>query len=262
MTAGIAEPPGWKALRWSAIIALVFGLQVLLIFWLSDRTPLQVRPPHPAPPLSLPQNVTADAVALENPTLFALPSINGFSGPAWLAIIPTPRPPAEWAEGPRWLSLAPGQLVTGSIGFAVTNLGVPPLALRRVEPEASLPERLVDPLFPEVSTLALKGGLATRQLLTKVELPSQPHTDLLANSTVLMMVDPSGRPASANLIDSSGSKAVDQYALEQARKLRFNRLPDTGAKATHPAGRMTWGYLVFNWHTLPQPDTNSISRTP
>jgi TonB family protein len=80
---------------------------------------------------------------------------------------------------------------------------------------------------------------------------------LLTNTVVQMLVDANGLPVSVTLLASSGLKEADDYALAQARQTRF----EAAAAETQPQAialrDLSWGQLVFNWHTLPQaPDAS------
>ena len=44
---------------------------------------------------------------------------------------------------------------------------------------------------------------------------------------------------------------ADQRALELARAARFA-----------PSSRLTIGRMIFNWHTVPPPDTNAPAASP
>jgi hypothetical protein len=81
MNGALAEPRAWARRRWWVVIALVFGAQLGLIFWLSERTPARPRPPAAAPALRLLTGpASVEWLALNDPTLFALPHLLNFSG--------------------------------------------------------------------------------------------------------------------------------------------------------------------------------------
>ena len=97
MTAAPAEPRPWSLRRWWGLVALIFVVQLGLIFWLGNRNPIRPRPPaRGANASSLPRTASAELLALDDPTLFTLPHPQGFSGPAWRS---APQPefrPFEW----------------------------------------------------------------------------------------------------------------------------------------------------------------------
>src|SRR5438132_740951 len=110
MILAAVDIPMWTRRRWWLLLALVFGMQVGLIFWLSDHSPPRQRAPARAPGIFLAGNASSDRFALDDPTLFALPHREGFSGPAWLNTAPQKSPSFDWSEAPRWLPLSLEQL--------------------------------------------------------------------------------------------------------------------------------------------------------
>src|ERR1051326_980070 len=99
MIQGSAELLRWTARRWWVFIALVFATQLALIFWLGKPRTMLVRHEDPAPGLRLINSksttdlcftnmslTTAETLALTDPTLFALPHSEAFSGQAWLNV--------------------------------------------------------------------------------------------------------------------------------------------------------------------------------
>jgi len=94
----------------------------------------------------------------------------------------------------------------------------------------------------------------------------------LANSVVQVVVDAEGRPISATLYpdDSgpgprtfgSGLKEADEQALALAKAARFNPMTGGGPdRVTSPTAQLTWGRMIFQWHTLPVA-TNAPPATP
>jgi hypothetical protein len=258
--------PRWSRARWLSLLALAFGAQLGIILWLGERDAVRTRPVAVAPTLSLgPANAgSAELLALLDPTLFALPHRQGFSGEAWLRAPPQPYRPFAWSEPPRWLPLPLEQLGATFNRFTATNqLGdsqgpTPP------EPQLLLPESVEPAVFPTHSTLRLAGGLARRRLLKPLELPSWPDTDILTNSVVQLVVDAEGQPVFATLLrPGSGCVEADQHALRQARAARFQAAANSAAEpATNPLLGLTWGELIFQWHTLPMPQTNAVPPGP
>jgi TonB family protein len=57
---------------------------------------------------------------------------------------------------------------------------------------------------------------------------------------VQVLVDAAGNVVSTVLLTPSGYDAADQRALELARALRFT-----------PSSSLTFGRIIFNWHTVP-----------
>ena len=100
MMSSPVQQPAWPRRRWGWTIASVFAAQVGLIFWLGESGPVRSRPPGPDPTLRLAGGFSAEVLALQDPTLFALPHRQGFSGPAWLKVSPVPNRPSDWSEEP------------------------------------------------------------------------------------------------------------------------------------------------------------------
>jgi TonB family protein len=112
--------------------------------------------------------------------------------------------------------------------------------------------------------LRLEGGLAGRRLIKPIELRSWPYKDTLTNSVVQVIVGAAGRPVSVPvLLSSSGYPDADKYALQQTRTARFESVSRNGPGTTpNPLADMSWGKLVFVWHTLLLPPTNAPPSGP
>ncbi len=264
MISASVEPRPWPRRRRWIFVALTFSIQLGLIFWLSDRSPIPPRRAAMFPALQLAGSASAELLALNDPTLFVLPHRQGFSGLAWLGI---PRPPFrsfDWSEEPRWLQFpvqSPGAVfdrVIESDNFSLRS------TLARPEPEPTLPESLPLAAGPTQSMLRLEGGLAGRRLIKPIELPSRPYKDLLTNSVVQVVVDAEGRPVSVPvLLSSSGYPQADEDALQQTRTARFESASRNGPGTTpNPLADLSWGKLIFVWHTLPMPPTNAVPSGP
>ena len=114
MSSAPVEPRVWTAGRWWTAIALVFLVQAVLVVCLADRSPLRVRKPGVAPAFRFSDRATQEWIAVEDPTLFALPHLPGFLGRG-LARIPTFRfRPEDWTEPAQYLLLDVGTSVCGS----------------------------------------------------------------------------------------------------------------------------------------------------
>lgn len=143
--------------------------------------------------------------------------------------------------------------------FIATNQpqGLPTIA----QPELTLKLPAVEessPL-PDRSRLHLEGALAGRRLLVSPELPSWPSAEILTNSVVQVLVDLDGNPYTATLLAKSGSAEADQHAVREARHARFE--PLSLADPAKPLAGLAWGQLIFEWHTLALPATNSTAES-
>ena len=256
-----AQHSRWPPRRWGLTIASVFAAQVGLIFWLGERGPVRSRPPGPTPALRLAGGISAEMLALQDPTLFALPHPQGFSGPAWLNVSSVPVRPPDWWEEPRTLPLSVTRLGAPVRQQAETNRFAPLELPPALEPGWALPDPPPLPLSPDQSRLRIEGDLARYRLLTmNLDLPSWQYNDVLTNTGVEMVVDAEGRPCAVTLLVPSGYPKADDHALAQARTARFD-IPGAagpqGAPPSMPTARLVRGLLFFDWHTVPLPPTNA-----
>jgi TonB family protein len=130
-------------------------------------------------------------------------------------------------------------------------------------PTLTLPDLPPLAVSAEQSTLLLEGELAQRWLIAPPPLRSCTNLDILTKSIVRIAVDAEGRPVSPTLLSGSGSRKADQYALEVARAARFEPLGRNPADtALNPAADLSWGRMIFRWHTLPLPPTNAPAAKP
>jgi hypothetical protein len=256
---------GWSLRRWVMLIVLVFAAQIALIFAFGERKPITPRAVTNVPELKLATTNSEEWLALNNPTLFAQPNRRGFAGPAWLEPPPTEFHQLEWTEPPRWLLLPVGELGSTFDQFMQTN------RFTAFQFESKPPARFAAPVLPgepalaKTSTLRIEGGLVRRPLLTPMKLPSWPYADVITPSKVQVLVDAAGNVVSAVVLPSdnpleaaSHYDAADRRALELARAARFAPLSpkDTGIES-NPASRLTIGRLIFNWHIVAPPATNT-----
>jgi TonB family protein len=235
-----------------------FAAQVLLIVLLGERGVPSLK----AIPFATSVHLVSDPWSMEqlaaftelsDPSVFALPSAEGFSRAGWLTYKLVSDEFAESPEKPRWLQVDPQALGRELAAFLATN-AAPPIRLG----DQSMPESLAlqprpsaELNFPQ-SELRIGGALAQRKLLTPVQLPPQPHGDVLTSSVVHLLVDADGAPISTALVSGSGSKEADKYALAATKRLRFK--PERTRQA------VTSGTASFFWQTLPpQAATNILS---
>jgi TonB family protein len=245
------------------MVGLIFGTQLALIFWLGDTSQIRPRPAAPALTLRLAGSAAAELLALHDPTLFALPHPQGSPERAWPR---TPRSESHsfsWPAPTNYPLQAIDQLGAAFNQFVETNSFSPLPPPDKPLPELTLPELPRLGVAAEHSTVQLEGDLARRRLLTPVELGSKDNPDLLANSVVQVVVGAEGSPLSAILLSGSGSKAADQQALEQASAARFEPVERNAAgTALNPAAQLTWGRMIFKWHTRPSPPTSTPTTGP
>ncbi len=242
----------WPLSRWLLLILLVLAVHVALIFIFGARKPITPLAVTNVPRLALAAG-SSEWLLLNDPTLFALPNVEGFAGPAWLEPPHVQFTQPEWTESPRWLELPAGELGAVFRQFMETNRFATLQFELKPPPRFTVPLVPLEPAFAESSTLRLEGDLARRPLLTPMKLPSWPYADVIASSKVQVLVNAAGGVVSAVLLPSAHSGEVrdadaDQRALELARAARFA-----------PASELTLGKLIFNWRTVPPPATNAPS---
>jgi hypothetical protein len=265
MTSVSLQPRPWPRPRWWGLVAAVFSLQLCLIFGLSDRTPIHPRPVITTPPLQFAGPGWAEALSLMDPALFALPHRQVFSGQAWMQVPQAPVRPYVWSEEPRWLMLESSQLGQSFSSFVQTNRFAPFAVSSFPEPSLRFPAGSPVAVSDGQSTVKIEGPLAQRRLLNPHALPSQPYSDLLTNTVVELFVDTDGQTVSARLLSPipSVSSESDRLALETARAARFDAARDQGpADGKPPMQVLTWGRMIFQWHTVPIPATNAPTLEP
>jgi hypothetical protein len=260
MSAAALQSGAWPGQRWGALILIVLATQLALVFSLSDRRPHPVRPPAAAPTLRLANGASAEWLALQDPTLFALPNERSFAGQAWMEPPPAPSVPLTWTEPPRWLPVPTEQLgldLAPPAPALKEGPGLNPLQLAPA-PAAGAPEPVA--ALTGSSTFRLRDGLAGRRLRTPLLLPTQPAAELLSPTVVQLVVDADGFPVSAIVLRGSGSATADGFALERARLLRFEPLRADPAQS--PLAQLSWGEVVFLWQTVPVAATNTPAPAP
>ena len=250
---GAPNPSGedWSWRRWLALVTLVFAAQVALIFVLGEKQFPPARAVTKVPQFALADS-SSELIALDDPTLFALPHVNDFASAVWRQMPVAPQPSFRWTEPPGELqSPAAENLCAVFARFMQTNAFTAPSLDFKPEPKLSEPVLSFQPVFADNSALHIEGELAQRKWLNPVSLPSWPYADVVAPSRVQVLVDAAGEVVSAVLLPPDNPGEVhdadaDQRALELARVARFA-----------PASRLTSGQLIFDWHTVAPPATNS-----
>jgi len=247
----------WSITRWVAYVMLAFAFHMGLILVFGNRKPVVPKAVVNAPEIQLASSLN-EWQLLDDPSLFALPHVKGFAAATWLQLPRVEFAPFRWTEPPELLNLPVEKLGGAFLQFAKTN-AVPKIETERLTPVQTTRVALSDPQtnLKQHSTVSAGGGIANRRWLNSPALlRSWPASDLLTNSVVRIVVDPDGQVFSPALLPpGSGSKVADQYALEIARSARFAAIPRNAAK-------QMVGALVFEWHTVPAPDTNAPAAKP
>jgi len=237
--AGPKHSEGWTPARWLAVIALVFATHVALIFLFGAKK--EIIPPAVTnvPTLALATD-SDELLALNDPTLFALPHQRDFASAVCLKMPDVKQPSFRWTESPRWLPLSAGGLGAAFGQFMQTNFPASYSFDFKPVADLSTPTLPVEPALAQNSTMQIEGELAQRQLPSEISLTNWPFADVLSPCVVQVLVDAAGNVVSTVLLTSSGYDAADQRALELARALRFT-----------PSPSLTFGRIIFNWHTVP-----------
>jgi len=237
----------WPRAKWVAAILAVLAMQGFL-FFVAPRAVPEVRTQYPREPVVSFVNFRAPSewLALQDASLFATANPRGFSGPAWM-------------NDPSRLYFRDDSLPTPAF-LAFTDLAphddsdVPdqsPLTYIRSRPAPS--RSVVERPSPEKRSRLEVQGFAERRLVHIPELPVQYATDAIRPSVVQALVDPDGFVLSSRVIESSGSRAIDNSALELSRRIRFAPL-DAGADN---AEAISAGKLIFEWYAADSAATNS-----
>ena len=250
MNAPSVESKAWSRQRWVTMILLILAGQVGCVFWLAARKPNIPAPLAPGSTLYLPAEQTSDLPGVSDPTLFVLPNVHGFSGPAWLQFPAGDYALEPWTEPPRPLELDLRQLGAPLREFVQTSEARPFELALKPEPQLESPGYSAPEETP--SSFAIVGGLADRELLTPFEPGSWPAADILTNTEVQIAVDAAGRVFSAVLISRCASADANASALKLAREARFAPLRWIGPRPPLP-GELSWGKVVFRWQTTAQP---------
>ena len=229
------------------LVALALALHVALVFIFGTQKTIMPRTVDNAPHLQLADRASP-FIALGDPTLFARPNGHDFVSAFWRKPPLITQRSFNWTEAPRYLQPAPEDWGATFREFMRTSRrGAFPLNLKPTPP-AALPAVALDEAPTPRTTMQITGELARRRLLTAVtNLPSLPLNDVIAPSRVQALVDASGNVASAVLLPSDNdleadgrSVMGDSNALVIARSLRFA-----------PAPALTFGQIIFDWHTVP-----------
>jgi hypothetical protein len=237
---------GWYGKKLVLLVALAFLVHLVLICFFGTKTRIVPRRVSHVPRLQLADDGNP-MTALEDPTLFALPNRKDFSSVSWSKVPVITEPSFQWNESPRWLGLETNHPEATFETFALA-----PARLELAEevkpppPVTGTPARLGGAM-PAGSSLNIPGDLASRGLLSTVDLPSLPYDNVIPASRIQVLVDASGQIVSAVLLPPTDSTeavercdAADQLALVIARQLRFV-----------PARQLNVGEIDFCWQAVP-----------
>lgn len=234
---------GWSWKKTVFLIVLVFAAHLGFLFVFGAKKLPAPRKPSPVPQFQMAGNSFPELMALDDPTLFAVPHVQDFVPAIWRQLTNDISPAFHWPEPSTFLQPQPGYLGAAFNEFIQTNRFAKIQLRFKPQPRLAMPIVPAISLLPTTSTLHVTGELANRARFGSVNIPTLAENDVLAPSRVQVLVDTSGRVVSDVLLDSSGNGAADQKALDLARALQFA-----------PANQLDFGKVIFHWHTVPKPD--------
>jgi hypothetical protein len=240
-------PLGW-------LFVLILLAQAVLVCLLGNWSSLQapVRTTTSTPCLVWLGGSGDGAAALPGGAVFAEVSSAGFSGALWrggdAARLSAPlargfdeRLGAAAAPGPWFADSAPPELA-----------GRPMPSPPGIHPRAGSAARPGPGARPGVSRLRLRGPLASLPVRAPGVLPVWTNADVLAPTTVQLLVESGGGVLSATLLPAgSGLAAADQEAVRLARQLQFPFGAPDGMEDQDR--KLVWGTAEFVWHTVEPP---------
>jgi hypothetical protein len=248
LPADLASPKPRGGVRWFAAIAFVFTTQVALIFLLGEKKEPDPREVLGAPTWALVEN-SDELLALNDPTLFALPQPRDFASVAWLKPRDVNSPPFHYTEPPQPLTSPAADSLGAAFGrFMQTNFfaTIQPPDFKPVA-ELNTPTLPIEIAPAQNSTMKIEGELAQRQLPASIILTNWPYADVIAPSKVQVLVDAAGNVVSAVLLPpDNGLTVADYYALADQRALEIAR-----ALRFAPSAQSVLGRIIFNWQTVP-----------
>ena len=232
---------GWSWKKIVTLIVLAFAAHLAFLFIFGAKKNPTPRVVTAAPQFEL---ATGDPelIALDDPTLFALPHIEDFAPAVWRNMPDIAQPSFRWTEPPPFLPPPAESLGATFNVFMQTNRFVQAQFNLKPEPILSAPDVPVISMLPTVSTVRVGLNLAHRNLLEAISVPTLTNNDVIAPSRVQVLVDTNGWVVSDVLLGSSDYDKADQLALALARAARFA-----------PANQLMFGDLIFHWHTVPEP---------
>ena len=140
MNSPSAVPPSWSRQRWCGAVALLFLVQIALLFLFSEKVPTPAAAPISGPGIALVLDANVNRQVLEtlgasDPTLFALVSPKSFSGNGWLNVPPREHRLEDWTEPNPALPPSPPSVGGMFASFLRTNLSALELGAEKLSPE-------------------------------------------------------------------------------------------------------------------------------
>jgi TonB family protein len=237
----------WPRARWVAVILAAVLFQGASLFFVPRALP-GARTNYPREPTVSFVRFTAPSewLALQDNSLFASANPQGFSGPAWIIETARVYVAPDALPSPAFLAFSEVDLKKEAAGpiFAVLPHTRPlpdPTALSITSPSRE----------PE-SRIELEG-FRGRRLVSPPDVPVQYASDALRPTVVKALVDSEGSIFSCRVVESSGSKIVDNSAVDLTRKMRFSRNNPNDRPESFSNGKLT-----FNWYAVDASATNAV----
>jgi hypothetical protein len=239
------------------MVVLVLGAHFALVYIFGAKHGPPARLPSRVPVLKI-APMANPFIALNDPTLYALPHDNDFANANWPKPTSDQPPTFRWKETPAWLCLSGESLTKTFSQFMATNHGDDWSLNFKPVTRFSDPEPPEISTLPQQSSLHLRGELAQYRWLNPRPLPDWPSLEVIAPSKVQVVVDVAGRVLSAVLLPPDHglelavrNEQADRCALEIARAARF-----------FPPSTLIVGQMIFNWHAVPAPGPASFPPPP
>ena len=235
-------------------IALALAAHVAFICIFGTKKYPALRAVINVPHLQL-ADAASELIALDDPTIFVLPHANDFATAFWQSP-PVVKPPSfSWPAPPHWLLPDGSHLAAIFSAFMETNSpGKFGLNFKPPPPFTEIDVPVISPTPPDL-TPQISGDLAQRRWLNPIMLPPLTNNDVIVASRIQVLVDVAGTVVSTVILPAENSaealgrwEPADQRAQTLARAARFA-----------PAPQLTFGEMIFNWHTVPAAPTNSIA---
>ena len=236
------------------LFALILLAQAVLVCLLGNWSSLQapVRTTTSTPRLVWLGESGDGAAALPGGAVFAEVSSAGFSGALWRGgdAARLSAPLARGFDEGIGAAAVPGPWFDESPPPEPARRSVP--SPPAIHPGARSATRAGPGARPGVSRLRLRGPLASLPVRAPGVLPVWTNTDVLAPTTVQLLVESGGGVLSAALLPAgSGLAAADQEALRLARQLQFPSGAPDGVEDEDR--KLVWGTVEFVWHTVEPP---------
>lgn len=264
---GIYFPPrdtndmirGWKWLAWTVLVFLLQFSVILTIGTCYQDPPVKESSEFQVVlALSAGMDQTSSRILVTHqtdPSLFALPHLEAFSGAAWAAF---PETGFHWDPAlggkPEFLKSRSNEL--GTVFLEKAELS-DPATLDIQSPEKVSSGKGPESIIEFANWLEFKGSLSERRLINFLELPVWREAGLIGPTRIELTVDAAGRVISASLLTpGSGYKMADEWALSGIRAARFNPLselesaPDlflNGNNQDISGNNLVTGQAVFHW---------------